>query len=355
MHLPSSISNREQSGLRGLVKTCVEETTHPGVTSPDGSLFPEWQSWYKTEYDSDGRFIATRSRNPDGSEWETRYAYNVAGQLLRTVWGNVGKPTAETVYSYDGGGRLISITDSRTPDNPVKFGYDERGKRTKVQVSRPGDYRSNVAVAGSPFQVADSAPNLPSGGCATTLYDDQGRPYEVQIRDAQGEMMSRAVRSYDDKGNVIEEKQVLENPETIIPAEMRAQILESSGASLQELRAHLTKLMGGQAGPSSIVYVYNARGLVEQTTRRIFNREDRIETSYNAHGDMVTEITRSGDIDNGTEQSAPRPGPPPYSEVRYSYQYDDQGNWTEKIISYRSSPNAEFEPSNRCLRTLTYF
>jgi hypothetical protein len=355
MPLPNPVSNRELNGLRGSVKTCVEEATYPGVTAPDGSLIPEWQSWYKTEYDSDGRFIATRSRNSNGSEWETRYAYNVAGQLIQTAWGNVGQPAAETVYSYDGGGRLMSITDSRTPDNPVKFVYDKRGKRTKVQVSRPGDYRPNGAVAGSPFQVADSAPNLPGGGSATTLYDDLGRPYEVQIRDARGELMSRAMRSYDDKGNVIEEKQILENPEMIIPAEVRAQILESSGASLEELRAHLTKLMGGQAGPFSIVYSYNARGLVEQTTRRIFNREDRIETTYNAQGDNVTEITRGVEIDNGTEQSASRPGIPRYSEGRCSYQYDDHGNWIEKIVSYRSSPDGAFQSSGAFLRTLAYF
>jgi YD repeat-containing protein len=325
------------------------------VTAGDGSLIPGWQSWYKTEYDIDGRFIATRSRNSDGSEWETRYAYNEAGQLIQTAWGNVGKPTAETVYSYNGGGRLMSIADSRTPDNPVRFVYDERGKRTKVQVSRPGDYRPNVAVAGSPFQVADSAPNLAGGGSATTLYDDQDRPYEIQIRDAQGELMSRAVRSYDDKGNVIEEKQILENPETIIPAEMRAQILESSGSSLEELRAHLTNLMGGQAGPFSIVYSYNARGLVEQTTRRIFNREDRIETTYNGHGDNVTEITRTVEIKLRTEQSMSQPGLPSYSEGRCSYQYDNHGNWIEKIVSYRSSPGGAFESSGAFLRTLTYF
>jgi hypothetical protein len=63
-----------------------------------------------------------------------------------------------------------------------------------VQVSRPADYRPNTGVAGSPFQVADRAPNLPGGGSATTVYDEHDRPAEVQVRDAQGELMSRAVR-----------------------------------------------------------------------------------------------------------------------------------------------------------------
>ena len=84
-------------------------------------------------------------------------------------------------------------------------------------------------------------------------------------------MVSRAVRIYDAEGNIAEEKQILDNPETIIPAEARAEILEASGASREELREHLTKLMGGQAGPFSIAYSYDAQGRVQQTRRRIFN------------------------------------------------------------------------------------
>ena len=40
----------------------------------------------------------------------------------------------------------------------------------------------------------------------------------------------RSVRIYDSQGRIIEEKQILDNPETIIPAEIRAKLLEESGA-----------------------------------------------------------------------------------------------------------------------------
>jgi hypothetical protein len=39
--------------------------------------------------------------------------------------------------------------------------------------------------------------------------------------------------------------------------------------------------------------------------------------------------------------------PSSYSETRYSYQYDQHGNWTEKTVSYRSSSDAAFQSLNR--------
>jgi len=35
-----------------------------------------------------------------------------------------------------------------------------------------------------------------------------------------------------------------------------------------------------------------------------------------------------------------RDPPSSVSETRYSYQYDQHGNWTKKIVSYRSSSDA---------------
>jgi len=72
---------------------------------------------------------------------------------------------------------------------------------------------------------------------------DQG----VLQRFPNGDLVNRALRTYDAQGRVIEEKQILDNLETIIPSEARAKMLDESGLSAdqlrQELRAQLTKLM----------------------------------------------------------------------------------------------------------------
>jgi len=194
----------------------------------------------------------------------TSYAYDALGRLLKVVSGVEGKAQTETTYSYDQQGRLQTISDERRRNSPVLFRYDEHGSETKIAVSRSTDCHPNAAEGGSPFEVADRAPNLPGGGSATTTYDENDRATEVQVRDANGELVNRALRIYDAQGHIIEEKQILDNPETMIPSEARAQMLQESGLSAdqlqQELRAQLTKLMAGQPGPYSLSYRYDTHG-----------------------------------------------------------------------------------------------
>jgi hypothetical protein len=293
------MSDREKAELRGPVKTCTEETEFPGMTTPDGTEIPARKDRHTTEYDVDGHVVVIRSDSSDGTEWAMRHVYDASGHLLKTAAGKNGEPSQKTDYFYDGQGRLLNITDSHAPDNPVIFRYDERGRKTKVQVSRPADTRPNsfVMVAGSPFDVAGMAAGLPGGGSATTIYDDDDRPTEVHVRDTQGKLVSRTVRSYDPQGRITEEKQILDSFESMFPAEAFDKILESSGASREDLSMELlgrfANLMGGQAGPFSIAYSYDAQGRVKQTQRQIYNQQHTIETTYNEHGDKATEITRS--------------------------------------------------------------
>jgi len=343
-------SDRVRFGLRGPVKICVEETTYPAVTTSNGMQFPERTQRIETEFDQEGHLVSTRNRNSDGSVWAVRNTYT-SGKLLKTTSGKEGEPPKVTSYAYDDQGRLTSITDSSAPDNPTTFHYDERGRKTKVQKSRAEDYRPNVAFAGSPMRVADNRPNLPGGGTATTTYDENDRPVEVLIRDAQGAEVSRTVSVYDEQGNVTEEKQVLDDPLNLIPAGARAKILADSGASSADLREQLKKFMGGHEGATSEAYSYDAQDRVKETRRRIFNQDETIETTYNEQGDVAVEITRSLPGSNEPEQTLPAQN----SEAHFTYQYDDHGNWTEKITSNSSSPGAPFETTGTIRRTLTYF
>lgn len=353
------MSDREQRGLRGLVKSCTEENTYPARTAADGKTYPEVHFEYTTEYDTDGRILATRSGNSDGSQWVVRYEYDASGRKLKIVSGVEGTAPTNTIYSYDQQGRLQNISNDARPDIPVSFHYDEHGRKTKIEISRSADYRPNTAVAGSPFEVVDRAPNLPGGGSATTIYDEHDRPTEVQVRDANGELVSRALRIYDAHGHVIEEKQILDTPETMIPSEIHAKMLAESGLPenqlLQELRARLTKLMAGQSGPYGVSYRCDTQGRVNHTSRRIFNVEEEIETVYNEYGDTESEITRSTRPGAEADSNTPAASTSSYSEVRYSYQYDRHENWIDKAVSYRSSPHGTFQSSTVNRRTLAYY
>ena len=89
---PGNLSVRERAGLRGLVKTSVEEITYPGTTAADGTQIPELKSWSTTEYDVEGRIMATRARDSNGSEWVTRDTYDASSHPLKTAWGKEGEP-----------------------------------------------------------------------------------------------------------------------------------------------------------------------------------------------------------------------------------------------------------------------
>jgi len=355
----ATMSDREQRGLRGPVKSCIEDSTYSDTTDADGKIYPEVHSEYTTEYDTAGRMLATRSRNSDGSEWVTRYDYDLSGRLMKTASGTEGQAITETTYSYDHGGRLQNINDGSRPDSPVTFLYDDHGRKSKIETSSSADYRSGIAEAGSPFEAAERAPNLPGGGSTTTIYDEHDRATEVQVRDASGELVKRAVRTYDAQGHVMEEKLIWDNPERMFPADALAQMLEQSGLSpdqlQQELHTQLTKLMAGQSGPYSVSYGHDTLGRITHTSRRIFNENQEIETVYNEHGDAASEITRSTRLAAQTDSTAPAVGLPSYSEVRYSYKYDSRENWIEQATSYRSAPDGAFQSSTVVKRTLTYY
>lgn len=345
----SPMSDRAQAGLRGLVKSTTEESTYPDAFST--------RSQRTTVYDPDGRQLSLRSRNSDGSYWVTRNEYSNSGQLLKAASGTEGQALSETHYSYTSERKLESITSDDKGGTPILFRYDEHGQKTKIQTSRPSDYRPNMVSGGSPFEALDFPPNLPGGGTATTIYDEYDRPIEVQVRDANGELVTRALRTYDAEGRVTDEKQVHDNLVTMFPPEARQKILDESGLSAeqlqQELHAQLTTLMNGRDEAYSVSNQYDSNGRLVHTDRRIFNMDDDIDTTYNDHGDKESEITLS--TRPSSENPSTDAGARSYSEAHYSYQYDQHGNWTEQTIEYRSSPVAAYQTSMVIKRSLTYY
>jgi hypothetical protein len=350
--------DRAHQDLRGPVKSCKEETTFPAV--PD--VRPELRSEYTTEFDREGREISTRMLQSDGSSWITRSAYSTSGQLLKVVSGVEGNALT-TSYIYDDQGRLQKIVPESqgkvpTVSQPISFQYDQHGSKTSTVSSSAADYRPNMASGLGAFEALEMPPNLPGGGTSTTIYDEHDRPTEVQVRDAKGELVMHATRTYDSQGRVTAEKQFHDNFAPMIAPEAHEKILQESGLSSEQLatllQAELPKLMGGHTEAYTISYTYNVHGRVSHTSRRIFNHQDEIDTTYNEQGDIESEITRSTQIP-GADGAPPEAGRSPYSEVRYSYHYDEHGNWTEKTTAYRSSPDENFQSPSTIKRTLTYY
>ena len=355
------LSNCEMAGLRGLVKTCAE-----------GSV--------KTEYDPAGRMISRRwSDNVDGSETmgtsiET-WTYDGSGRLLRATSRDHDGAPAEHVYSYDENGRLLSIIESS--GNQTNFQYDKHGRKSEIRnlAEKPAETWGAAAV-GLEVAFADiqgdsgfGPENAVNASSIKTTYNDRDQPGETQAYDSDGRLLSRLVRTYDEKGRITDVKTIVEDPTSMFPAKAQADMLKESGVSLDEMRAQLKKALGS-LGESKKSYTYDSQGRITEAVLNYGGFPGNVSRmySYNDHGDVAEERTtftksssglpvgvtfqadENGNLipDKPPAEWPPQPDLPEPSEVHYAYQYDSYGNWTDKTMTREG---ATFTTQ----RVLTYF
>ncbi len=152
------LSDREKAGLRGAVKTYSDFGKDKAESVRDA------------EYAADGRLLVWRDN------------------LL------TGK--VERVYSYDGTGKLITLTSSGSGVTD-EFHYDEQGKKTRVRTVPPRSPDRGAGLSGPfVFENAEEGDCLTGGGSVTTSYNDDDQPIESLIRDAHGELLGKIVHNY---------------------------------------------------------------------------------------------------------------------------------------------------------------
>ena len=126
-------------------------------------------------------------------------------------------------------------------------------------------------------------------------------------------------------------------------------------------------MLSGRSG-TRISYAYDAQGRITKFHSHNFAFDKVTTTSYNEHGDkraLRETITVNSALqvgvafsvdENGTlipinPAAEPTKIPEISGEVRYTYQYDSYGNWTEETAHQSSTP----EGSSSERRTLTYY
>jgi hypothetical protein len=359
-----TISDRDTAGLRGPVKTCIEETTGPRDDRKYSTT---------TEYSPDGRLLTTRNANSDGSEWVSTHTYDVNGRLEKTVSGKIGEPGDESLYAYDGTGRLLSISSRLEKSGRIDFQYDEQGHKTGIQSFDPETLKraQKTAFAGSARDVALAGGGVPEGGKIITTYNENDQPTEVQIRDGQGHIVTRIVCSYDANGRLVGEEPVLENPALMFADKFGSEGRpQPTAAQLEAMNKAMKQMMGGRNGMGTSCS-YDAQGRVTETRVRNFMFDKVTTTSYSEHGDKSVEVDATTDNssfpfgaafsvdESGTIIPDNRGAPPKLpdlffdeTKVSYAYEYDSYGNWTQRTVN-RSSKQGEV--SSIYHRTLTYY
>jgi hypothetical protein len=321
----------------------------------------EWdaaaQDWRPVSYfqfvafDSDGRVVQLDQRGAEGSVFRTTYIYDSDGRLRETQAGAAdAHAVSRAVYTYDETGRPLAVTqigESGIERQTHTTTYDERGHRTTVRDLPPAaaDVPIMFSIDGS--EIGYGAPGAKT---MTTRYDEQGLSREVLIQDAGGATIRRITLTRDREGRVVTEEAQNIAPLTLphapgpVPAE-----------DIDQLQALVMRVFGA----IRTTYDYDAGGrLIFRTQQMGLLGEERIAYAYDERGNPIEESHES----INREMQLDRDGGPTSGgetkrmhEARFSYEYDARGNWTKRIVLARATREAEFEQSNRELRTIDYY
>jgi len=335
----SHISDREQAGLRGPVRSVSF-----------GKI--------RTEYDAAGRLISNRwSASPDSESIETR-TYDDSGRLLTDTVRDGNGILTQTVYFYDDNGRLLRIVE-RNGDR-TSFRYDKQGHKIEVRdVARKPDGEGAAVAVGLDLIFADVEGNSEFGLDRTrdastikTIYDEHDRPIETQAFDADGRLLSRTTRTYDGQHRITDVRVIIDDATSLFSAKQRDEMVAQSNVPLDELEAQLKKVSGTMMGQRGKSYTYDSQG---RRTKIILYQGALFQVSrtysYNDHGDVVEErtiFTHDSRIPIGvpfqvdeTGNLVPEKPPSEWptqadlqepSVVHYTYQYDSFSNWTEQTV-----------------------
>ncbi|MGA8270906.1 MAG: hypothetical protein WB919_05050 [Candidatus Sulfotelmatobacter sp.] len=348
------MSDRDKAGLRGSVKTALEEQNFSGA---DGQ---QLLTTTTTRYAPDGRILERRTANPDGSEWVASYTYHSDGRLLKTAFGKVNSaPNSETTYLYDEVARLVGVKSGDKIQ--ARYQYDDKGRKSVIE-SYDSESLSPNAAYEAHWEGTDLGFATHLGGTLRTLYNDQGVATGAQFSDAEGKLVGHIVRKFDAEGHVIAEQQFADAPrDLMLPEEIRSKL------NPEQIKSLATFVAGAENRANS--YSYDAQGRVTERHRSggPFYDEATI-TTYNDHGDKASERTttvmnpEAGKQYSLTDAGAmipvgqPQPAQPPaVYETQYTYQYDENGNWTQLTTAGRSQPDAAFGGFTSVRRKLTYY
>jgi YD repeat-containing protein len=349
-----TMTDRERYGLRGPVKSCQVHRVWYSCGGTDSCDRQERSDTSITEFHSNGSLQRQIHTNPDGSMWTSLYEYDGRGLLVLMKSDSARDETWTRRYEYDSQERIVRLTTRSNGRDHVAetYTYSDAGRKTKtIHVDEQAQRTDTTHFYG--IEGTDTNYSAPGTFTVTTIYNEHANALQLLFHDKDARRLSHVDFDYDEAGNLIEEAQFRDGD--MLPAELLAGL---NPAQLETGRA----LFGGAGEPfTRLRHHYDEHGRrIESTNQFTAMNVDRRLLTYNEHGDPSQEVFEqehadfqvddAGRIpDTTSNQRASR------SEARFRYQYDDGGNWMEKIVDARSRADQDFLVSSTERRIITYF
>ena len=295
----------------------------------------------------DGKLDESRQYNADGTIALTKYLYDETGRLIERQFWLDDALSNQTLYVYDNAGRhlrTVEVSRDGTRRDSEASTYDSSGRKTTVRFLGP--VKPNVAIS------------YAIGGVdhVTNACDAKDLPAEVLFRDDQNALVWRVILVRDEAGRLLSDEVQFGERGLFPNVEQHA---ESTDANRAEMAAVMAKVLGPALAFTKTTYVYDEKGrLVERNTRMGSLGEDRTAIRYDGHHNPIEEtmerkerevgVDEHGELHTTSERSHTQ-------HTRFEYQYDAEGNWTERVVWGRMEPNPNFQRSNLKRRGISYY
>jgi len=286
------------------------------------------------EYRKDGKISSSGLRC---ETWAHRssYSYDDAGRLIETRFWNGETPGGWQVNEYDGG-RLVR-TVGHSPD-----GTSEPHERTYApdgsyeQIVHFPEILFNMHVPLGAVEGLDCSIGVPYAKTMITRYDREDRACGILIKDGMEREVRRLEVDRDEHGRVV--KAELFADESPIPGVLA---------------------LGVDVPMTTWEFQYDENGYLIEMKQDMFGLcEERRTHVYDDRGNCIETVTEEqsfeghvsdhGTIERGTAKSHG-------SRAHFSYQYDAQGNWIEKVTAQRYGSNPDFTPVSIERREIAYY
>ena len=246
------------------------------------------------EYDELGRQKlvrrhATASLSEDQDDDNiTLYVYDIAGTLTKLVHKGIGNSTKTSIeagdivgtYTYDALGRRCTATDSVGGES--RYEYDLSGNVTKQRVLLAGSTFADTTMEYDYLNRATKSTD-PEGHYREISFNSRSLRYLEIAKNSGGTALARSRWYYDNLGRVTKEGRLLDPTDTGTPDEaedqVTAYVYDSDGRVLTQKTYNTNS-----SSPLNTAYGYNANGWLTRTTDPIGGY---VQNLYDATGSVT--------------------------------------------------------------------